>query len=168
MLPPGHESVEVSGRCSAESTRALQYGPGVTELQVLFVSFHMHQVGRSAITRQFRDGKEIGILVGSARVSRLPTARMAHCSVVPATVVQGKEEIYSFDHQKQLPWRGSIRPGDELVTTCTYDTRSRNETTTGGLKTAQEMCWSECGGADPCHCSRCRRPPPLFCAMRAV
>lgn len=40
------------------------------------------------------------------------------------------------------PSQQVLMPGEELVTTCTYDSTSRNKTTTFGESTTDEMCFN--------------------------
>ena len=91
-----------------------------TPLRVLGTLLHMHTTGKSITLRHFdRAGTELAPL--------------------------GHRSSWDFDFQ---PWGGVfpstqvLAPGDTLVTSCAFDTRSRDTTTRWGFGSDDEMCFA--------------------------
>lgn len=112
-IPGGDPSYKVTGKCTSDFTKKIMEH----EITVFSFSFHMHVLGRNGITQHYRDGK----LLGTA----------------------GREDFYKFDAQR---WndieRFVIQPGDELVTSCFFDSTGRELDTKGGFRAVDEMCWN--------------------------
>lgn len=84
-------------------------------LNVLFVGYHQHQIGKHLQVDVYRAGKNIGPM------------RIQH--------------RYDFAHQSIEPTRiDTVFPGDEFRLTCTYDSTSRTEPTAFGERSQDEMC----------------------------
>eukprot|EP01104_Vermistella_antarctica_P018435 TRINITY_DN6824_c0_g1_i1.p1 TRINITY_DN6824_c0_g1~~TRINITY_DN6824_c0_g1_i1.p1 ORF type:complete len:1026 (+),score=195.67 TRINITY_DN6824_c0_g1_i1:129-3206(+) len=75
---------------------------------------HAHRLGRHVWTEQWRDGELVDLI--------------------------GLDMAYDFNDQKVIPVTKTIRPGDDLVTHCVYDTTSAKSVTLGGEATNNEMC----------------------------
>ena len=110
-IPPGEPAWTESHTCPSQLTAAALAGGSLT---VFGSMAHGHLLARSIRTEQFRGGQYIGDL--------------------------GREDMFDFNNQKIVPIEGQVLAGDELVTTCVYDSTSRNDTTYGGEGTHDEMC----------------------------
>lgn len=112
-IPPGQDKFPLSGHCLPECT-AVGFPPsGIT---IFGSQLHTHGAGVQVETKHFRDGEELPEL--------------------------NRDNHYSthFQEIRLLHKPRHILPGDELVTTCWYDTRSRENATVGGFGFAEEMC----------------------------
>eukprot|EP00775_Hariotina_reticulata_P010022 gene10022-10177_t len=110
-IAPGKASVSASTTfCPAECTK--RFNQPITLLNGIF---HMHSLGKSAIVRKFRDGKELPLL----------------------------DQLHSFDYDfsRARPLVNQILlPGDALTLQCTYDSTSRTNLTNWGPGALDEMC----------------------------
>ena len=100
VLPSGYESYEVANLCPASCTRRMVGGDGGGDGQMHVVSttFHQHVKGTHAYLELFRDGRRAGRLA---------------------------QPHWDFTHQDAIPGAGlNIRPGDELLTRCVFNTRN--------------------------------------------
>ena len=77
---------------------------------------HMHAAGKSMQLQHLRDGKELPKLLS--------------------------DNYYDAKYQEFQSISGELQPGDQLLTTCTWDTSARTSPTMGGLGTEEEMCFS--------------------------
>lgn len=103
-IPTGESDFEgPRGVCSSLSTSQFQIPDEIDHITVLFFGFHMHQIGSRAITTHYRNNKLLGTV--------------------------GEEKGYLFDNQKMYPFFTKVYKGDELYTTCFYDSRKRNNVT---------------------------------------
>lgn len=75
---------------------------------------HMHYTGKTLWSDHYRNGLRIGDL--------------------------GFTPIYDFSAQHFAFINATLMPGDDVITHCIYDTRSRNTTTYGGEDSKREMC----------------------------
>ncbi|KXZ46095.1 hypothetical protein GPECTOR_47g372 [Gonium pectorale] len=114
-IPPGQPGFTLEPNvCPSTCTSRLK-----TPLRLLASGLHMHALGRSIVTRHIRNGTE------------LPPV--------------GSKRFYSFDYQSldPVPLDSSIlAPGDVLITTCTYDSTTRDNVTRYGEATQDEMCFN--------------------------
>ena len=101
-IPPGEPAWEETGVCPSNITQAALSGP----LTVFGSFLHAHLLARQIYTEQFRDGALIGDL--------------------------GRDDVYDFNDQHIQMIEGEIQPGDELRTTCIYDSTGETDTTYGG------------------------------------
>lgn len=112
-IPPRRETVEVHAVCT----------PGCTQkemTQSIYVTAawnHMHYLGVSETIEHYRDGVKLRDVTNDV--------------------------TYSYDSPKthEFPTPFEVRPGDELRTTCRYNSMSRTKTTVWGDSTQQEMCY---------------------------
>lgn len=128
-LPPGlPEVVAEPNACPAGCTRQL-----VQPLNVYGSFLHMHFKGKRISTRLVRDGQEL-----------------------PAV---GFKNYYDYNSQGLTGapvGSRTIKPGDTLYTTCTYDTTSVSEVTHFGLPSTSEMSfnflmyWPKMSNIDTC------------------
>lgn len=113
FLEPGKPLVAHSTICTPECTDRWP-SDGITAVSVFH---HMHYRGRNARVQIIRDGKEI----------------------TPLSTLRDFE--YGYQFSKSL---NSIKllPGDELITTCEFDTSNDTEPVPGGLPSTYEMCFA--------------------------
>ncbi|KAJ3294503.1 hypothetical protein HK104_003541 [Borealophlyctis nickersoniae] len=113
---PGNTALVTAprGECPSNCTRRL---PHPIMLNGNF--FHMHTLGKNITTQHIRDGKELE-----------PIGVRGH---------------YDFNHQGGTAPNGGVRqilPGDAFITTCSYDSIGRDNVTTYGESTSDEMCFN--------------------------
>ncbi len=87
-------------------------------LNITGVSMHAHFLGRNLTLSQYRNGKFIRFL--------------------------GEDDAYSYDNPSTKIYDPPVilYPGDELRTTCIYDTTKQKEVTYYGRGTYDEMCFA--------------------------
>ncbi|XP_033727098.1 peptidylglycine alpha-amidating monooxygenase-like [Pecten maximus] len=112
-IPPGEQEVKVEGRCSTDCSSLLLTGP----VYITMANSHMHYLGRKQTFQQYRNGVWIRDI-----------------SNIDGFQYDAITE-YHFDPPIE------VLPGDELRTTCTYQTVSRDKTTFEGEGTSDEMCF---------------------------
>ncbi|KXZ43942.1 hypothetical protein GPECTOR_77g38 [Gonium pectorale] len=117
-VPPDSSSYTTEPNyCPAGCTSQLAAGGGAVTLVESF--YHMHELGRSMVTRHVRGNVELPPL--------------------------GRREYYNFDYQNSVgipPATRTLLPGDTLITTCTYTGAGRSETTKYGPSSKDEMCFN--------------------------
>ncbi|XP_033106239.1 DBH-like monooxygenase protein 1 homolog [Anneissia japonica] len=112
LIPPKEKEFTVQGFCPADCTKN-----GLSEdIHIIAVLLHAHLAARKMSIQQYRNGKLIDDLA--------------------------RDDNYDFNLQeiRLLPKQKTIKPGDDLVVTCTYGTMDRDNITVGGLRTKDEMC----------------------------
>ncbi|KAL4236657.1 hypothetical protein ACF0H5_005042 [Mactra antiquata] len=112
-IPPGVLSYSETGSCHSECTKQIMDGP----INIASAANHMHLLGRAQYTERIRDGYSIPLAVDAVYDYNTPVL-----------------------HKHSTPIL--INPGDELKTTCTFESTSRSLTTTYGDATADEMCFA--------------------------
>nr|BAT68975.1 tyramine beta-hydroxylase [Ambigolimax valentianus] len=112
-IPPGQSNFRLSGYCVQECTRVGTYPTG---FHVFASQLHTHQTGKRVFTKHVRDGLELPEL--------------------------NRDNHYSphFQEIRSLPRPVHVQPGDDLITTCEYDTSGRSKATVGGFSISDEMC----------------------------
>ncbi|KAJ3175795.1 hypothetical protein HDU87_005789 [Geranomyces variabilis] len=114
-IPPNMASFTVpSGYCPSDCTQKL---PHPIIIQNNF--FHAHTLGQNLTTQHIRNGVELQPL--------------------------GTRAYYDFNHQgASRPYGGprEVRPGDALVTTCSYSSLGRASVTSWSEDTSGEMCYN--------------------------
>eukprot|EP00899_Mesostigma_viride_P025205 jgi/Mesvir1/586/Mv02028-RA.1 len=118
-IPGGQISYAVSNDCPASCTQKfLGENANGTTINILSAALHMHPAG-SRIYASVSRGSDDGPYQSFAL-----------------------EDFYNFDYQQtqQLSPPVPVAPGDSLRVTCVYDTRSRTETTVGGITVQNENC----------------------------
>ena len=113
-IPPRMSSFTLTGVCVSECTGAGLPGSGVT---VFGSQLHTHGAGRAVETSVIRRDSGVEELVN----------RDPHYST-------------HFQEIRTLEKSVKVRPGDALVTRCSYDTRDRGNITLGGFGFTEEMC----------------------------
>ncbi|KAH9503110.1 hypothetical protein Btru_069976 [Bulinus truncatus] len=114
VLPPRQPSIILKSTCTSGCTRKKFKGP----VWVTMAWNHMHYAGRKMSIQVFRNNTAVTSL--------------------------SDEPIYSYDSPQVQQYTDKpvqLLPGDELVTTCTYDTSSRVHSTFWGEATSDEMCF---------------------------
>ncbi|KAM7395407.1 hypothetical protein PAMA_006932 [Pampus argenteus] len=113
-IPPRANEFHTYGVCN--TTLFYQIMNPVPDLHVFSVMMHTHMVGRKVRVGHFRNGKQIGFI--------------------------GLDENYNFEMQETVSLGNikTIKPGDDLVVECTYNTSNRTGFTKMGLATTDEMC----------------------------
>ncbi|CAI5527452.1 unnamed protein product [Closterium sp. Naga37s-1] len=113
-IPPSMPSWTQTTTCPSACTAAvLRNASGVT---VIGSGLHLHMLGRQLYTEAYRGGKKV------AEIDRL--------------------DYYDSNSQQVQPIypHYQLLPGDELKTTCVWDSSSRSQATPGGPSTSDEMC----------------------------
>ena len=112
-IPPHQLAFPLSGYCIAECTKIALPREGIT---VFGSQLHTHLRGVRVLTRHFREGKELQEL--------------------------NRDDFYlnHFQEIRHLRKKPIVLPGDALVTTCYYDTRTYQNATMGGFSIQDEMC----------------------------
>ncbi|XP_060040769.1 putative DBH-like monooxygenase protein 2, partial [Erinaceus europaeus] len=115
FLPPGAESYMSYGLCKTEKFEEINGAP-VPDIQVYGYLLHTHLTGRALKAVQYRNGTQLRTIC--------------------------KDDFYDFNLQetRDLPHRVEIKPGDELLVECHYQTLDRDSMTFGGPSTTNEMC----------------------------
>ncbi|XP_066222287.1 putative DBH-like monooxygenase protein 2 isoform X1 [Saccopteryx leptura] len=122
FIPPGAESFLSYGLCKTErfeempSPLSQMNGAPVPDIQVYGYLLHTHLAGRALQAVQYRNGTQLRTIC--------------------------KDDSYDFNLQetRDLPHRVEIKPGDELLIECHYQTLDRDFPTFGGPSTTNEMC----------------------------
>ncbi|XP_071959949.1 DBH-like monooxygenase protein 1 [Antedon mediterranea] len=112
-IPPKEEAFLVHGSCDSKClTEFLQEG----ELKVFAVFLHAHLAGVGMRATHYRNGKYIGEIA--------------------------KDSAYDFDLQefRYLKDHLIVKPEDDLLVECTYNTMDRTKVISGGLAATEEMC----------------------------
>ncbi|XP_035825847.1 dopamine beta-hydroxylase-like [Aplysia californica] len=101
-IPPGQRRFQLTGYCVHDCTR-LGLPPG--GIRVFASQLHTHLTGRRVVTRHVRRGRELRVL--------------------------NEDKHYSqhFQEIRRLQPPVAVYPGDDLLTTCEYDTTSRPNVT---------------------------------------
>ncbi|XP_033727104.1 peptidyl-glycine alpha-amidating monooxygenase A-like isoform X1 [Pecten maximus] len=112
-LPPGQEEVRIDGWCSSECSSHYLTGP----LYISKAQNHMHYMGRKQKLQQFRNGVWIRDITN--------------------------EDTFEYDGSFAFGFDPPIEvlPGDELKTTCVFDSTRKTTTTFEGDGTSDEMCY---------------------------
>ncbi|CAH1796343.1 unnamed protein product [Owenia fusiformis] len=109
----GLEIHTATARASSKCTRHLMPDP----IYILGALLHMHYLGKAGYLDHYRDGNKVGTF--------------------------GRDDVFSYDspvnHMHEPP--KEFLPGDEIFISCTFDSRSRKETTYYGDDTSAEMCY---------------------------
>ncbi|MEQ2309834.1 hypothetical protein AMECASPLE_002582, partial [Ameca splendens] len=113
-IPPKATQFKSYGICNVSLFSQL-VNP-IPDLQVFSVLLHTHLAGRKVRVGHFRNGNQIDFM--------------------------GVSENYNFDMQEivNLGSIKTIKPDDEIIVECTYNTADRTKTTLMGLSTTDEMC----------------------------
>jgi hypothetical protein len=132
-IPPGLANFTAPpSRCPSACTRR------ITQPLNLWANYlHMHQTGDAMKTQLLRPA--------NASVFGNVTAGSKSTQLLQEQQPIGVIRSYSFDFQKATPIPPASRillPGDELVTTCGFDTRGRDYVTRFGLGSRDEMCYN--------------------------
>nr|A6NHM9.1 PUTATIVE PSEUDOGENE: RecName: Full=Putative DBH-like monooxygenase protein 2; AltName: Full=DBH-like monooxygenase protein 2 pseudogene; Flags: Precursor [Homo sapiens] len=115
FIPPGAESFMSYGLCRTEKFEEMNGAP-MPDIQVYGYLLHTHLAGRALQAVQYRNGTQLRKIC--------------------------KDDSYDFNLQetRDLPSRVEIKPGDELLVECHYQTLDRDSMTFGGPSTINEMC----------------------------
>ncbi|XP_029620994.1 DBH-like monooxygenase protein 2 homolog [Salmo trutta] len=114
-IPPNATAFHSYGLCNTSHFSDILPDP-VPDLSVFSVALHTHLAGRKVQAGHIRNGEQIDFL--------------------------GLDENFNFDMQQatNLGNIKTIKPGDEIVVECTYNTTNRKGITQLGLATTDEMC----------------------------
>ncbi|NXU50434.1 DOPO hydroxylase, partial [Turnix velox] len=112
-IPPGEEAFILTGYCTDKCTQMALPAAGI---RIFASQLHTHLAGRKVVTVLSRDGKE-------RQVVNADTHYSPH-----------------FQEIRMLKELVAVFPGDELITTCTYNTKDRTQATVGGFGILEEMC----------------------------
>ncbi|CAK9021119.1 DBH-like monooxygenase protein 1 (DBH-related protein) (Monooxygenase X) [Durusdinium trenchii] len=111
-IPSGRSHYGYDGWCPSECTSSKLEG----NINVFGVFLHGHTSAVRVESRHFREGTEL-----------LPLA---------------VDNAYDFNYQSMIPVAPTqeVRPGDALLTSCTFNTMERSVVTEGNFDTQSEMC----------------------------
>ncbi|CAD6189154.1 unnamed protein product [Caenorhabditis auriculariae] len=111
-IPPGQLEFAINAHCISECTENLPAGG----INIFGSQLHAHLTGTKLWTSHYRNGVKIGEV--------------------------NRDEHYSphWQHVQSVRPYVNVRPGDNLITTCVYDTTRRQKTTLGGYGIEDEMC----------------------------
>uniref|UniRef100_A0A8C9KFG6 Dopamine beta-hydroxylase n=1 Tax=Panthera tigris altaica TaxID=74533 RepID=A0A8C9KFG6_PANTA len=114
-----HNPLKIQGWQSSGLRPPLAVGTGAlppSGIHIFASQLHTHLTGRKVVTVLVRDGREREIV--------------------------NRDDHYSthFQEIRMLKKMVSVRPGDVLVTSCTYNTEDRELATVGGFGILEEMC----------------------------
>ncbi len=112
-IPPQSEAFHLHGFCLSECTRAGLPEGGIT---VFASQLHTHLTGRRVWTSLVREGRVVEVINSDNHYDQM------------------------FQEIRMLREPVRVLPGDALVNTCVYDTRSRRNVTFGGYSIRDEMC----------------------------
>ncbi|XP_041716334.1 DBH-like monooxygenase protein 2 homolog isoform X1 [Coregonus clupeaformis] len=114
-IPPNATAFHSYGLCNTSHFSDILPDP-VPDLSVFSVVLHTHLAGRKVRAGHIRNGEQIDFL--------------------------GLDENFNFEMQQatNLGNIKTIKPGDEIVVECTYNTTNRKGITQLGLATTDEMC----------------------------
>ncbi|XP_076769591.1 DBH-like monooxygenase protein 2 isoform X3 [Arvicanthis niloticus] len=115
FIPPGAEAFLSYGLCKTDKFEEMNGAP-VADIYVSACLLHTHLAGRSLQAVQYRNGTQLQVVC--------------------------KDFSYDFNLQesRDLPHPVVIKPGDELLIECHYQTLDRDFMTFGGASTINEMC----------------------------
>ncbi|KAK3099429.1 hypothetical protein FSP39_004175 [Pinctada imbricata] len=113
-IPPSRDRVVINGTCSGDCTTAMFSD----KISVFGAMNHMHLLGREQRVMLYRGGKYLHHITD--------------------------EGHYSFNRPSQtnFPEPVQVLPGDELRTSCVFDSSRRRSTTLFGEGTDSEMCFT--------------------------
>ncbi|XP_067933220.1 DBH-like monooxygenase protein 1 homolog [Watersipora subatra] len=111
-VPPRADDFTTSVFCPGSCTRKLVK----QDLKVFGAFLHGHLAARQVIARQFRNGTEVRTI--------------------------DEDRHYDFNYQQYRVFKTPIdlKPGDDVMVQCHYNTEDRTKMTYGGLPTSAEMC----------------------------
>ncbi|XP_009072224.1 PREDICTED: putative DBH-like monooxygenase protein 2, partial [Acanthisitta chloris] len=115
FIPPGAESYRSYGLCNSSQFDEMN-GMLVPDLHVFAYLLHTHLSGRGVKVVQYRNGEQLRIIC--------------------------EDNKYDFRLQEIRDTKEilTIKPGDEILTECNFQTLDRSGVTFGGLSTMNEMC----------------------------
>ncbi|XP_033098160.1 DBH-like monooxygenase protein 2, partial [Anneissia japonica] len=113
IIPPGMTVFKTYGYCNNACTKKMFAD---SDMKIFSVYLHAHLVATAIRLAHFRDGKYIGDIA--------------------------RDNFFDSNlrEQRQLKEEYVVKPGDELMIECIYDTSSRDKVTTSGVGTTSEMC----------------------------
>ncbi|KAK4475381.1 hypothetical protein MN116_002442 [Schistosoma mekongi] len=114
FIPPKQTNFTLAGYCDSQCTDvSLPHPNGIF---VFASQLHTHMTGVKVVTYHLRNGTQLPDL--------------------------NRDNNYSphFQEIRQLDQQVQIRPGDSLITVCTYDTSKKHQVTFGGIGKTDEMC----------------------------
>ncbi|NXL87097.1 DOPO hydroxylase, partial [Alectura lathami] len=112
-VPPGEAEFVLTGYCTDKCTQKALPAAGI---RIFASQLHTHLAGRKVVTVLSRDGRERQVVNADRHYSP------------------------HFQEIRMLKELVAVFPGDELITSCTYNTENRSEVTVGGLGSMEEMC----------------------------
>ncbi|XP_052220094.1 MOXD1 homolog 2-like isoform X1 [Dreissena polymorpha] len=114
LIPPFTDGHVEVGTLPATCSRQLMTG----DINVASANNHMHLIGKAQITELIRNGSRVQFLAN--------------------------DDVYEYNSPKTFSFADPVvvHPGDELKTTCVFDSRQRELTTFNGQATQDEMCFA--------------------------
>uniref|UniRef100_A0A8C6ZMR5 Putative DBH-like monooxygenase protein 2 n=1 Tax=Nothoprocta perdicaria TaxID=30464 RepID=A0A8C6ZMR5_NOTPE len=115
FIPPGAESYRSYGLCNTSQFDEVN-GIPVPELHAFAYLLHTHLSGRGVRVAQYRSGEQLGI------------------------ICEDKKYDFTLQEVRDLKKILTIKPGDEILVECSFQTLDRSGITFSGLSTMNEMC----------------------------
>ncbi|NWR33857.1 DOPO hydroxylase, partial [Tachuris rubrigastra] len=110
-IPPGEDAFVLTGYCTDKCTQLALPDAGI---RIFASQLHTHLAGIKVVTVLSRDGRERQVVNSDRHYS-------PHFQSLNLPVFEPPQ-------------------GDELITTCTYNTQNRSQVTVGGFSIMEEMC----------------------------
>eukprot|EP00105_Crassostrea_gigas_P028554 XP_011450241.1 PREDICTED: dopamine beta-hydroxylase-like [Crassostrea gigas] len=111
-IPPQAPETDVQGVCTSECTSKIF----TDNINIFGATNHMHLLGTRGKVEHFRSGKRVGVITNDTHYT------------------------YHSPVQNSFDTPVVVRPGDELRTTCTFNSEGVDRTTFFGKGTHDEMC----------------------------
>nr|XP_009936782.1 PREDICTED: DBH-like monooxygenase protein 2 [Opisthocomus hoazin] len=115
FIPPGAESYRSYGLCNSSQFDEMN-GMLVPDLHVFAYLLHTHLSGRGVKAAQYRNGEQLGI------------------------ICEDNKYDFSLQEVRDMKETLTVRPGDEILVECNFQTLDRSGITYGGPSTMNEMC----------------------------
>uniref|UniRef100_A0A8D0GG03 DOMON domain-containing protein n=1 Tax=Sphenodon punctatus TaxID=8508 RepID=A0A8D0GG03_SPHPU len=117
FIPPGADDYKSYGLCNSSQFDEVNGAP-VPDLHVFGYLLHTHLAGRGVKTVQYRNGEQVRFIC--------------------------EDRMYDFTLQETRDLKNEIiiKPGDEILVECSFQTLDRTGITFGGPSTLNEMCLS--------------------------
>ncbi|XP_022798620.1 DBH-like monooxygenase protein 1 homolog [Stylophora pistillata] len=120
IIPPKQKDWVLVGYCMHQCTEHKFNSTSLPErgIKIFAASTHMHSAGRAAWTKHVRNGKEL-----------------------PEIDCTDKFDFQNERNLRLLKEEAHIKPGDDLVQFCKYDSSNSNKLIKGGFDGDDEMCY---------------------------
>ncbi|GCC18955.1 hypothetical protein chiPu_0020934 [Chiloscyllium punctatum] len=127
-------------QCAPELDRIPFYsGPCDSRMKPPRLNFCRHVLAAWAMGAQpFYYPKDVGLMIGGANFSKYLRLEVHYHN--PLRLSVKAQEITQPQEIRLLQKEITVKPGDVLITSCTYNTEGRSHVTVGGFGINEEMC----------------------------